>query len=125
MTYPDLPDGWYLAIPKCEDSSAWARPGQWDPDRAMPRIAYFWRTKWRDYRGSWLDDYRDHGYTLTPLSEVAALQHRLEAMTDRAEKAEAEKEAAEKALLHYRNPLLWPSPIQPPYIATCQTEQTP
>ena len=44
-------------------------------------------------------------------------------LTYRQRVEQAEKEAAEKALLQYRNPLLWPSPIQPPYIATCQTEQ--
>ena len=37
----------------------------------------------------------------------------------------ARAEKAEAALLQYRNPLLWPSPIQPPYIATCQTGQLP
>ena len=53
------------------------------------------------------------------------LHVRARELTERAEKAEAEKESAEKALLQYRHPLLCASPIQPPYIATCQTEQSP
>ena len=73
MSFPDLPDGYYLA-----ELTTW-RP------KIFRRTTLDGESHWRGERDDRMPDPRTFGYALTPLSDITALA----AMTARAEKAEA------------------------------------
>ena len=77
MTYPDLPDGYYLAEQEGQ------RPGI--IQRSRRHGEPYWRGQF-DVPGN---DPRIMGYVLTPVSAITAMKADLAAMTARAEKAEA------------------------------------
>jgi len=95
MTYPDLPDGYYLAEQEGES------PG------VVERATLCGESHWRhanDYRGP---DPRTLGYVLTPVSAMTDMKDDLAAMTARAEKAE-------ESLMHYHNLARWSNPTKDP-----------
>jgi len=73
VSFPDLPDGYYLA-----ELTTW-RP------KIFRRTTLDGESHWRGERDDRMPDPRTFGYALTPLSDITALA----AMTARAEKAEA------------------------------------